>query len=133
MDSGTQQANLKPETAERRPITVAAPSLNGGFHLFASRSLFMSYEGAATHAENADKLHRDDSVRINPADAEALKIVDGDIVVLKRNGAELRLPARITNAVAPKALHLPIYHDAGAVLALFDANTAVTTVDVSRG
>jgi hypothetical protein len=38
----------------------------------------------------------------------------------------------LTEAVQPKSLHLPLYHDGGAVAALFDADTAITSVDITR-
>ncbi|MCH7617023.1 MAG: hypothetical protein IIB18_04075, partial [Chloroflexi bacterium] len=80
----------------------------------------------------ADKLHRDDSVKMHPDDAAALGIAAGDEVVLRGRGAELRAPVAITAAVQPKMLYLPLYYDGGAVTALFDADATVAPVEVSR-
>lgn len=135
MDSGEQQTidGSGPKKAEQQAVTIPAASTNSGFALTASRSLFTSYEAAAVHAEDADKLHREEAVSINPADAAVLGIADGDAVVLRANGTGLRVRAKLTEAVQRKALWIPLYHDGGAAAALFHGDAAVAAVEVARG
>ncbi len=134
MEPGRQQAidGLGPKTAARQAVAVPALSLKDGFRLSTGRSLFMSYEGAAVQSAEADKLHRDDAVRINPADAAALGVADGDMVALRNAKGSVTVRAALTAAVQQKALHLPLYHDGGAVSALFDGDSPVTTVEIAR-
>jgi predicted molibdopterin-dependent oxidoreductase YjgC len=135
MDSGAQQPidGLGPRKAERQAVSLSeAPQDGGGFRLIAGRSLYMSYEGAAIHSPNADKLHREEHVVLNPADAAALGLAEGDAVIIRNNGRELRTKTHLTNAVAPKTAHIPLYLDGGAPGELFDADSPVATVDISR-
>jgi predicted molibdopterin-dependent oxidoreductase YjgC len=134
MDPGAQQKidGLGPKKSERQAVPAAPASSNGdGFTLSATRSLFTSYEAAAVHNPDADQLHRDDAVRINPIDAATLGIADGDTVVLRNARGRLAVRASLTEAVQSKSLHLPLYYDGGAVAALFDAASPVTTVEVA--
>ncbi len=93
----------------------------------------MSYEAAAIHSPNADKLHREEHVALNPADAAALGVAEGDPVVLRNPSGELRTKAHLTNAVAPKTTHVPLYLDGGAVGVLFEAGAAVASVEIAPG
>jgi len=134
MDSGAQQHlnGLGPKKAARQAVP-AAGSLNGdGFRLTASRSLYTSYEGAAIHSADADRLHREESVNINPEDAAALSIAENDTVILRNGGGEMRIKAHLTPAVQPKAIHVPLYYDGGAVGVLFDGDSPVAFVELSR-
>jgi len=136
MDSGAQQPldGLGPKKAERQPVSiVAAPKKARGFHLTASRSLYTSYEAAAIHSPNADKLHREEHVALNPADAADLSLAEGDPVVIRNPGGELHTKAHLTNAVAPGTANIPLYYDGGAVSDLFDSNAAVASVEIARG
>jgi formate dehydrogenase major subunit len=83
------------------------------------RSLYTSLEGAALRSPEADKLHREESVEINPADAAALNVRQGEEVVLVNGSAELAIAASITDAVPPGVLYLPLYYGGGAVNSLF--------------
>jgi predicted molibdopterin-dependent oxidoreductase YjgC len=135
MDSGAQQHidGLGPKRAIRQAVPAPAEAKrNGGFTLSTGRTLYLSYEGAAIHAEDADKLHREDCARINPADAKALGVSEGDSVVLRNAGGEVRVRADITAAVQPRTVFLPLYYDGGAVSQLFESDSAVTAVEVSR-
>jgi predicted molibdopterin-dependent oxidoreductase YjgC len=134
MDPGEQQAinGLGPKRAVRQNVATPAAAAGGGFSLIASRSLFTSYEAAAARDPDADRMHREEAVSVNPADAAALGIADGDTVILRNSCGELRIRARLTNAVPQKALWAPLYYDGGAVLALFDAGAAVAAVEVAR-
>ncbi len=134
IDSGARQPldGLGPTKAERQAV-ASTPSVNGkGFLLTASRGLYSSYEGAAIHSSEADKLHREESALVNPADAASLGIAEGDPVVLRSGKPEVRIKAHLTNAVAPKTVHVPLYYDGGAVAALFDGGSTAAAVEVSR-
>jgi len=134
MDSGAQQTldGLGPKKAERQIVRGAkAPKKTPGFRLTAGRSLYTSYEGAAIHSPNADKLHREEQVALNPADAAALSVAEGDPVILRNANGELRTKAHLTNAVAPGSANIPLYYDAGAVSELFDSDVPVAFVEIA--
>ena len=136
MDSGAQQHidGLGPGKAARQDVPAVSAPVNGDgrFLLMAGRGLYTSYEAAAIHSPEADKLHREDSVQMNPADAALLGIAEGDTVVLRAAAGELALPASLTAAVQPRTLFLALYYDGGAVSRLFGADTPVASVEVSR-
>jgi formate dehydrogenase alpha subunit len=87
--------------------------------LVTGRGLYTSLEGAALRSPEADKLHREESVEINPADAAALNVRQGEEVVLVNGSAELAIAASVTDAVPPGVLYVPLYYSGGAVNALF--------------
>jgi predicted molibdopterin-dependent oxidoreductase YjgC len=135
MDSGAQQQidGLGPGKAARQAVSAPAFLAEGSFVLTTSRSLYMSYEGAAVHSPEADKLHREDSVKINPADAAALGVAEGDSVVLRNAHGTLTVKADLTAAVQPRMLYLPLYYDGGAVSGLFEGDAPAVSVEVVRG
>jgi len=102
-----------------------------GFLLSTGRSLYTSYEGAALHSSEADKLHREEFVEMNPADADALGLADSDVVVLRNGAGELTIRVRLTEAVQPRMLYVPLGYDGGAVTALFGDDSTVTWVQVA--
>jgi predicted molibdopterin-dependent oxidoreductase YjgC len=135
MDSGARPHinGLGPRAASRQAVpAVPLPVGSGGFTLLATRSLYMSYEAAAIHSPEADRLHREDSVKINPADAASLGLSEGDRVTLSAHGAQITVPLGITAAVQRRMLYLPLYFDAGAVTALFDSDAHVVQVELAR-
>jgi len=134
MDSGAQQTfdGLGPSKAERQAVLSKASENGTGFRLTATRSLYMSYEGAAIHSPDADKLRREEHVALNPADASSLSISEGDQVAIRNDRGQLQAKAHLTNAVAPGTAHVPLYLDGGTVSALFDAGAAVAAVDIVR-
>ena len=133
MDSGAQQAidGLGPTKAERQAVLAKAPENGGGFRLTATRSLYMSYEGAAIHSPDADKLHREEHIALNPAEASSLAIAEGDLVAIRNDRGELRVKAHLTNAVAPGTAHVPLYYDGGAVAELFEPDAATASVEIA--
>ncbi|TMB70149.1 MAG: hypothetical protein E6J43_02445 [Chloroflexi bacterium] len=135
MDSGTQQAidGLGPTKVERQAVLAKALENGDGFRLTATRSLYMSYEGAAIHSPDADKLHREEHVALNPADASSLAIAEGEQVVIRNDRGELQVKAHLTNAVAAGTAHVPLYYDGGAVGELFEADSATAAVDIAPG
>jgi predicted molibdopterin-dependent oxidoreductase YjgC len=133
MESGAQQviAQLSGQPS-RQPLTVpAAPARNGGFTLTATRGLYTSYEAAAIHHPDADRLHREDVVQIHPADAAALGVSqDGQVIVQNASG-QIRLRAAVTETVQPRTLHAWLPQDGAAALSLFETDTPTTTVEIS--
>lgn len=97
---------------------VPAASSSGALRLVTSRSQFTSYEAAAINSPEADKLHREEFVQINPADAARLGIEDGAAVQLATDRGELAIPAHLDERVRPGTVFVPLYYSAGAVLAL---------------
>lgn len=134
MDSGSQQPldGLGPTKAERRTLPQIASRSGSGFLLTTSRSLYTSYEGAAIHSSDADKLRREETVLVNPTDAAALEIAEGDEVLLRNGGGELRIKAHVTSAVHEKSLYVPLYYDGGAASELFERGEAAAPVEISR-
>jgi anaerobic selenocysteine-containing dehydrogenase len=76
-------------------------------------------------------LHREDSVKLNPADAAALGLSEGARVTISANGASLTAPVEVTAAVSSRTVYVPLYYDGGAVGALLDAGSGVATVLVT--
>ncbi|MEO6197042.1 MAG: molybdopterin-dependent oxidoreductase, partial [Dehalococcoidia bacterium] len=134
IDSGAQQNmdGFGPKVANRVQVSPPTISRNGKFALSTSRSLFTSYEAAAVHSTESDRLHREETVRMHPADASALSLSSGDTVTLTNTSGQLSVKVEITDAVQPKALWLPSLYDAGAIASLFGADDSVTFVEVSR-
>jgi len=136
LDSGQQQHidGLGLKAANR--VAVQAPSRSNGhdgtFTLVTSRGLYTSYEAAAIHAKDADRLHREDSLKMHPDDAAALGVSNGDLVTVKRRSVSFRVPVQVTSSVQPKMLYLPSFYDGGAPATLFDADSHVASVEVSR-
>jgi predicted molibdopterin-dependent oxidoreductase YjgC len=101
---------------------VAPPEVPGGregaLMLFTARTLYTSWEGASIRSPEADKLHREEFVQVNLADAVELGVSQGGEVVLRNGDAELVMRAEITNAVPRGAVFVPWYYDGGAVNAL---------------
>jgi predicted molibdopterin-dependent oxidoreductase YjgC len=133
MESGAQQPldGLGPKKAELQSVATTAVPGGDGFTLTTGRSLYTSYEGAAVHSPEADKLHREEFVELHPADAHELGIAEGNEVTLKGNGGSLTLRAHITDGLQPRVLYVPLYHDGGAVTALFQAGQASAPVEVA--
>lgn len=135
MESGAQQpldadarSGLGPQKAELQAVSTAAAPSQDGFLLTTGRSLYTSYDGAAIHATDADKLHREEFVEIHPSDAGELGIAEGDEVTLTGNGGQLTIRAHITESVQRRMLYVPLYYDGGAVTALFEGDQAVAPV-----
>jgi len=133
LDSGAQQPQdgLGPTMAALQAVPMVASPHGEGFLLSTGRSLYTSYEGAALHSPEADKLHREEFAEMNPADATALGLADGDGAVLRNGAGELTTRVRLTEAVQPRTLYVPLYYDGGAVSALFGDDSAVTRVQVA--
>jgi predicted molibdopterin-dependent oxidoreductase YjgC len=134
LDSG-MQAHINgagPKTSRKVAVHADPMPRNGKFTLASSRSYYMSYEAAAIHSPDADKLHREDNVIMHPDDAVALGVKAGDTVMLRNERGSLNVPVEVRAIVQPKTLFLPLYYDGGAVTALFPADSRITEVDVAR-
>jgi len=122
LQSGKTRA-LLPEAPGRVAFqevdAAGGAAAEGLLTLITGRSLYTSLEGAAIRSPEADKLHREESVEINLADAAALNVRQGEEVVLVTSSAELAIAASITDAVPPGVLYVPLYYGGGAVTALF--------------
>ena len=108
------------------------PQTGGGRLLLTSyRTLYTSLEGASIHSPEADKLHREEFLELNPADAGALGIDQNRPVIVSNGAQELELSAALSDAVAPGSVMLPLYYDGGAVNRLLPSVDGVlTTVTV---
>ena len=112
------EGDSAPRSNARLQPAPSAPAAREGLALMTGRSLFTSWDGASTRSEEADKLHREEVVTINPVDAEAAGIRGGDTVVLATGDAELRLGVRLDDGIGPGWVYVPQYYDGGAVLRL---------------
>jgi predicted molibdopterin-dependent oxidoreductase YjgC len=120
-----------PTKFEVQPIApAAAPSPNGSLLLTTGRTLFTSLEGAALHALDADKLHREEFVELHPADAAALRIDDESEVTLVTAHGELSIRAKISDRVLEGVAFVPYYYDGGAVNTLLGRSGAPVAVSV---
>jgi formate dehydrogenase alpha subunit len=135
MQSGAQQPldGLAPTKAEPQPLDVPAALAGKGFLLATGRGLYTSYAGAAVHSPEADKLHREESVEVNPADAKELGISEGAALTLKTKTGAMSARAHLTELVPPGLLYVPLFLDGGAVGALFEDGRSATPVEVSAG
>ena len=121
MRSGSTRAlSASPASgASAQPLPASASEAAGGLRLIADRSLYTSWEGASLRSEEADKLHREESLLINPADAEPLGVRSGDELVLANGSNEVRIAAQLDDGVPPGVVYASRYFDGGALMALF--------------
>jgi len=121
LESGAQQdfAGLQSQAAVLQPLVLEPTADGQGLVLASSRTLYTSWEGAAIHSPEADKLHREEFVEMNAADAATLGVEDGQEVVLANERGELTIRAKISDSVLPGSVFVPLYYDGGAVTALF--------------
>ena len=120
-----------PSKAEFQTVALQeTPSTNGRLLLTTSRTLYTSLEGAAIRSEEADKLHREEFLEMNPSDAAGLGIGQNRPVVVTNGSHELLLSAALTDAVAPGSVYLPLYYDGGVVNRLLPADGTPVTVAV---
>lgn len=121
LESGAQQAfaGLQPQAAVLQPLALEPTVAGEGLVVTSGRTLYTSWEGAAIHSPEADKLHREEFVEMNAADAAALGVEDGQEVVLANEHGELTIRVKISDRVLPGSAFVPLYYDGGAVTALF--------------
>ena len=120
-----------PSKFETQPVAAAtAPAPDGGLLLTTGRTLFTSLEGAALHALDADKLHREEFVELHPADAAALRIGDESEVTLATAHGELAIRCKISDRVLEGVAFVPYSYDGGAVNTLLGRGGAPVAVRV---
>jgi predicted molibdopterin-dependent oxidoreductase YjgC len=120
-----------PSKAEFQNVALPeVPSSNGRLLLTTSRTLYTSRDGAAIHSEDADKLHREEFLEMNPSDAAALGIGQNRPVVMTNGSHELLVSAALTDAVPAGSVYLPLYYDGGIVNRLLPADGSAVTVAV---
>jgi len=120
-----------PSAAQMQPVSLTdVPAEHGRLLLTTSRTLYTSLEGASIRSEEADKLHREEFLEINPADAAALGIGQNRPVIVTNGSHELELSAALTDAVAAGSVFLPLLYEGGLVNRLLPAGGAPTTVTV---
>ncbi len=132
IESGVTRA-LPAVAAKAVLQAVTSPSLpasDGRLLLTTNRTLYTNRDAAAMHSPEADKLHREEFLEINPADANALGIGQNRPVVITNGSHELTLSAALTDAVAPGSAFLPLYFEGGLVNRLLHADGSVTTIAV---
>ena len=102
-------------TAQPASAPTAAPE---GLALATGRSLYTMWDPASIHSEDADKLHREEAIWLNPRDAEAADARNGDVVDLTDGTTTIRIAVRLEDGVAPGTVYVPHYYDGGALMAL---------------
>jgi predicted molibdopterin-dependent oxidoreductase YjgC len=134
LDSGARQVlnGLGPTKTERQSVSTPTSAAADGFALMAGRGLYTSYEASAIHSPNADRLHREDCLQLNPADAASLGVEEGDEVAVRNSGGEMRIKAKLTANVPAKAAFVPLYYDGGAVTRFFQEDAPVAHVEIVR-
>ncbi len=106
--------------ASLQPVPASGDAAEAdGLRLIAGRSLYTSWEGASLRSEEADKLHREETLLINPADAEPLGVRNGDELVLANGSHEVRITAQLDDGVPAGVVYASRYFDGGALMALF--------------
>ncbi len=103
-----------------------------GLTLLSGRDLYTDRLSAARGEVNADLLDRSGSIQMHPADAADRNIEDGDRVSVAASGAQIILPAEITEDVPQGAVWASILHGGGAIQALHSADAeSLSTAVVS--
>jgi predicted molibdopterin-dependent oxidoreductase YjgC len=130
--SGRTRAHLgAPSKAAFQPVELpSVPTGGGRLLLTTSRGLYTSLEGATIRSEEADKLHREEFLEINPEDAAALNIGQNRPVRVSNGGQEIVASAALTDAVAAGSVYLPSYFDGGVVNRLLTADGTPVAVTV---
>jgi len=133
LESGAQQAvaAIEPAAAVLQTLALEPTAAGEGLVVTSSRTLYTSWEGAAIHSPEADKLHREEFVEISAADAAALGVEDEQEVVLANERGELTIRAKISDSVLPGSVFVPLYYDGGAVTALFGHEDALARVRIA--
>jgi predicted molibdopterin-dependent oxidoreductase YjgC len=120
-----------PAAAQMQPVSLTpVPSDKDRLLLTTSRTLYTSLEGASIRSEEADKLHREEFLEMNPSDAAALGIGQNRPVIVTNGSHQLELSAALTDAVAAGSVFLPLLYDGGLVNRLLPADGAPLTVSV---
>jgi formate dehydrogenase alpha subunit len=134
LESGAQQAfdSYQPRAATAQPVALEATVSPGdGLVLTTGRSLYTSWDAATLHSPEADKLHREEFVEVNPLDAARLGLQEGQEVALADGRAEVTIRVRVTEAVQPGVVFVPLYYGGGTVTAFFARDGLLPRVKVA--
>jgi predicted molibdopterin-dependent oxidoreductase YjgC len=128
---GKERVATEPVKHRMLEVEAGAPAAGAGeLLLTTARTLFTSLDGAAIHAADADKLHREEFVELHPADATSMGIRDNDEVMLMTTAGEVTIRCRITGRVLEGVAFVPSYYDGGAVMRLLGRDGAPIGVRV---
>jgi formate dehydrogenase major subunit len=131
MSGRTRVHPAGPSKAAFQPVAAPAmPSGSGRLLLTSSRGLYTSLEGATIRSEEADKLHREEFLEMNPEDAAALNIGQNRPVRVSNGTQEIVASAALTDAIAKGSVYLPSYFEGGAVNRLLTADGSPVAVTV---
>ena len=131
MSGRTRVHPAGPSKAAFQPVAAPAmPSGSGRLLLTSSRGLYTSLEGATIRSEEADKLHREEFLEMNPEDGAALNIGQNRPVRVSNGTQEIVASAALTDAIARGSVYLPSYFEGGAVNRLLTADGSPVAVTV---
>ncbi len=132
LESGrTRALRGAPGAAQLQAVSLPeVPKKRGSLLLTTSRTLFTSLEGASIRSEEADKMHREEFLEMNPSDAAGLSIGQNMPVVVSNGSVEMTLSAALTDAVAVGSVFLPLLYDGGVVYRLLPSDGSPTAVTV---
>jgi len=105
---------------------------NGSLLLLTGRSLYTSYEAAALHKTDADKLFREDKLELNRSDGERLGLQDGDWIRLQGERGRIEGPASLTETVAQGTVFVSALYGGGAVNAVLSPEDGASPATAVR-
>jgi len=119
------------EPASRKLVAVSGGSaVEGEFQLVTGSALYHSGT-VSTRAKGPMAVLAEPYLELGREDAKALSVVDGDLIKVSGNGAELKLKAKVANRL-PKGVVFAPYHFAEANLNRLYKGEAVIAVKVSK-
>ncbi len=119
----TRALPTSPTRFRLQPVELPAlPATNGRLVLTTSRTLYTSLEGAAILSPEADKLHREECVEINPSDAVALRLTKGEEVVVQNGSHAVTATVNVSEAIPAGSAFIPLYYAGGLVNTLLSAD-----------
>ncbi len=105
-------------------------AVEGEFQLVTGSALYHSGT-VSTRAKGPMAVLSEPYLELGREDAKALSVVDGDLIKVSGNGAELKLKAKVANRL-PKGVVFAPYHFAEANLNRLYKGEAVIAVKVSK-
>jgi predicted molibdopterin-dependent oxidoreductase YjgC len=130
LESGKTRA-LGPSATTFRAQTVRVPPAfapNGRLLLTTARTLYTSLEGASIRSPEADKLHREEFIEVNPLDAAALGLGQNRPVIVANGSREVVMSVALTDAVPEGAVFIPLYYEHGLVNSLIPGEDEAPSV-----
>jgi NADH-quinone oxidoreductase subunit G len=126
-DLAGMRAGMTEKGVQAAPAPVPAPGAGGGLEVIASHAIYR-VDGVVRRATalQAHPLNHGPRVSVNPADAGAAGLADGDMARLGTSAGTATLPVQLDPRVAPGCAWVETGHGATAPLA------ASATVEVAR-